>query len=83
MKHRIKLTVIESSCRSGIHKAGEEYSVDDRCPPICHELWNNIYPMLYALGSGGELESGEGYAKSFIARCPDGGRVVVKCETED
>lgn len=80
MKHRVRLTVTESRCRCGIHQKGEEFVIGEVCPPICHELWNNIYPMVYALGSGGELESGEGYSKGFTARCPDGGRVEVRCE---
>ena len=80
MKHSVRITVLESRCRSGLHHTGEEFIVDDACPPVCHELWNNIYPMLYAIGNGAELESGDGYATEFTASCPDGGRVKVKCE---
>lgn len=49
----------------------------DLCPPVCHELWHNIYPMVYALKKVGEPDCGEAKARCFDARCPDGGRVVV------
>lgn len=77
---KVKLTVTESNCRSGYHQKGDTFVVDDLCPPICHELWNNIYPMVYALKNGGELDCGEMRAKCFTARCPDGGRVVIRGE---
>ncbi|MBR3382086.1 MAG: TIGR04076 family protein [Clostridia bacterium] len=80
MKHKVRLTVLESRCRCGLHEAGEEHVVDDVCPPICHELWNVVYPMTYVLGNGGELDSGDGRAASFTSRCPDRGRVVIKGE---
>lgn len=38
---KIKLTITESDCRSGYHKAGDEFIVDDLCPPVCRELWHN------------------------------------------
>ena len=77
---KVKLTVMESSCRSGYHKAGDVFIVEDLCPPLCHELWNTIYPMVYALQNGASLDLGETRAKEFTARCPDGGRVVVHGE---
>jgi len=77
---KVKITVTESRCRSGYHRAGDEFIVDDLCPPICHELWHNIYPSLYVLKNGGELDYGESRAPVFDARCPDGGRVTVHCE---
>ena len=80
MKYKVKLTVESSACRAGLHKAGETFIVDDVCPPICHELWNNIYPMVYALMNGGELDSGEERALMFTAYCPDGGRVKIRGE---
>ena len=80
MKYQVRLTVIESRCRCGLHKEGEEFVVGDTCPPVCHELWNNVYPMVYALGNGAELDSDEDRAVSFDARCPDEGRVLVKGE---
>ncbi len=46
---KIKITIMESKCRCGYHKAGESFIVKDLCPPICHELWNSAYPMIYAL----------------------------------
>ena len=81
MKYAVRITVIRSECRCGLHSEGQEFTVEDTCPPICHELWSNIYPMLYAIGNGAELESGSGYSESFTADCPDGGRVRVRCET--
>ena len=80
---KVKLTVVESRCRSGYHTAGQEFIVGDICPPICHELWNNIYPSLYVLLNGGELDQGDARAKRFSAKCPDEGRVTVRAEVID
>ena len=77
---RVKLTITESTCRSGYCKAGDEFIVEDLCPPICHELWNIIYPSVYALQNGAELDHGDKRAKEFDAKCPDGGRVSVHGE---
>ena len=78
---KVKLTVTESRCRCGYVKAGDTFLVDDLCPPLCHELWNVIYPSVYALKNGGDLDYGDGRAKCFDARCPDGGRVCIHGET--
>lgn len=78
--YKVKVTVVESNCRCGYHAKGDTYIVEDLCPPICHELWNTIYPMVYTLQNGGLLEYGEGRASKFEARCPDGGRVVLHGE---
>ena len=41
MGRKVKLTIIESRRRSGFHRKGEEYIIDDTiCPPICMELWH-------------------------------------------
>lgn len=77
---KVKLTIIESNCRSGYFKKGEEYIVEDLCPPLCHELWNTIYPMVYALQNGAELDYGDCRSKQFDSKCPDGGRVCVHGE---
>lgn len=77
---KVKLTVTESQCRGGYLKAGDEFIIDDLCPPICHELWNCIYPMVYALQNGASLDCGAERATCFDARCPDGGRVTVHGE---
>ena len=77
---RVKLTVIESRCRDGLCRAGDEYTVEGVCPPLCHELWSCIYPQVFALLCGGELDGGEGKARSFEAGCPDGARVRVRGE---
>ena len=77
---KVKLTVTESRCRGGYCKAGDVFLVEDLCPPVCHELWSNIYPMVYALLNGAELDCGEGRAREFWAKCPDGGRVCVHGE---
>ena len=74
---RVKLTITESMCRSGYHKKGDTFIVEDLCPPLCHELWNIIYPMTYALRNGAELDSGDVRTKSFNAKCPDGGKVSI------
>ncbi len=80
---KVKLTVVKSSCRCGYCKAGDEYIVDDLCPPMCHELWNCIYPMVYAIKNGAELDYGNKRAKMFDAKCPDEGRVIIHGEAAE
>ncbi len=77
---KVKLTITESRCRSGYCKEGDVFFVEDLCPPLCHELWNAIYPLVYALQNGAELDYGNIRAKKFDAGCPDGGRVRVHGE---
>lgn len=74
---KVKLTIIESKCRCGYHKKDDSYIVEDICAPICHELWNSIYPSIYVLLNGGTLDYGNSKATKFQAKCPDGGRVVI------
>ncbi len=77
---KVKLTVTDSQCRGGSCKKGDVFLVEDLCPPLCHELWNTIYPMVYALQNGAELDYGDCRKKCFDARCPDNGRVCVHGE---
>ncbi len=77
---QVKLTVTRSECRCGYHKTGEEFTVGDLCPPLCHELWHTIYPSVYALLNGASLDYGSVRAPQFDAKCPDGGRVCVHGE---
>ena len=77
---KVKLTVVSSNCRCGYLKEGEEFIVEDLCPPICHELWNCIYPSVYALQNGATLDYGNKRAKRFEIKCPDEGRVVIHGE---
>jgi len=77
---KVKLTITRTDCRSGHFTAGEEFIVNDLCPPLCHELWNSIYPYVFALQNGAELDCGDGKAFSFDAKCPDGGRVWIHGE---
>lgn len=48
--------------------------------PLCHELWNSMYPFVYALLNGGTLDYGNKKAPMFDMKCPDEGRVVVHVE---
>lgn len=80
---KVKITVISSQCRGGYCKAGDEFVVEDLCPPVCHELWNQIYPMVYALLNGASLDCGDKRVKYFDAKCPDGERVVIHAEVID
>lgn len=80
---KVKLTITKSKCRCEYCKQGEEYIVDGKCPPLCHELWNIIYPSVYALENGAELDYGDIRAKKFDAKCPDGGRVCIHGEIVD
>lgn len=77
---KVKLTVTESNCRCGYCKKGDEFIVEDLCPPLCHELWHILYPSVYVLLNGGDLDHGDIRAKVFDAKCPDGGRVSVHGE---
>lgn len=78
---KVKLTITESKCRSGYFKKGQEFIVEDLCSPLCHELWNNMYPLVYALQNGAELDYGNTRAKMFDIRCPDEGRVCIHGES--
>lgn len=77
---KVKLTVIEGNCRGNYHKTGDVYIVEDICPPICHELWQCIYPAVYTLLNNGDLDYGNERAGMFRMRCPDNGRVLIKGE---
>ncbi len=77
---KILLTVMESKCRGGYCKKGEQFVVEDLCPPICHELWNSIYPSVYALQNGATLDYGTEKARCFDAMCPDECRVHIHGE---
>ncbi|SBW08526.1 conserved hypothetical protein [uncultured Eubacteriales bacterium] len=76
----VKLIITCANCRCGYHKAGDEFIVEDLCPPLCHELWNSIYPSVYTLLNGGTLDHGENRVKFFDAKCPDNGRVCIHGE---
>lgn len=77
---KVKLTVTESRCRGGYHKKGDTFIVEDLCPPLCHELWNHIYPYVFALQNGADLDYGTVRSARFDAKCPDGGRVCIHGE---
>lgn len=77
---KIKLTIIETHCRGGYFRQGQEFIVGDLCPPLCHELWHQIYPLVYALQNGADLDYGSIRAKMFDAACPDEGRVRIHGE---
>ena len=77
---KVRLTVTASRCRCGYHRAGDTFLVGDLCPPLCHELWNNIYPQVYVLQNGGLLDHGTERAACFDAACPDSGRVQIHGE---
>ena len=80
---KVKLTITESRCRSGYFREGATFIVEDLCPPLCHELWNRIYPYVFALQNGAELDFDETRAREFNAECPDGGRVRIHGELLD
>ena len=80
MMSKVKLTITKSNCRCGFFEEGQEFIVEDLCPPLCHELWNNIYPSVYALLNEASLDHGESRANVFDAECPDEGRVCIHGE---
>jgi len=75
---KVELTIVESKCRGNYHNVGEKFIVGDLCPPICHELWQSIYPSVYVLLNKGDLDYGNIRDKKFSYRCPDNGRVVIE-----
>ena len=77
---KVKLTITSSCCRSGYHKEGDSFIVEDLCPPLCHELWNQIYPYVFALQNGADLDYETVRCPQFDAKCPDGGRVCIHGE---
>lgn len=77
---KVKLTVISSRCRCQYHKAGDEFTAGDICPPVCAELWHRAYPYVFALQNGAVLDSGDSKTFSFTVCCPDEGRVCLKGE---
>lgn len=77
---KVRLTVTESACRGGYCQKGQEFIVEDLCPPLCHELWNYVYPYVFALLNGAELDSGKVRKKAFDVKCPDEGRVSIHGE---
>ncbi|MBR5545566.1 MAG: TIGR04076 family protein [Clostridia bacterium] len=79
---KVKLTVTESRCRCNYCQKGDVFVVEDLCPPLCHELWNRIYPYLFALQNGADLDYGSARQKCFDIACPDEGRVTVHGELD-
>ena len=77
---KIRLSVTKSACREGTCRAGDVFIVDTLCPPLCHELWHAMYPFVYALQNGAQLDYGECRSPQFDVRCPDDGRVEVHGE---
>ena len=37
----------------------DEFLIEDLCLLLCHALWNSIYPAMYALLNGAQLNYGE------------------------
>ncbi len=77
---KVKLTITKTDCRCNYYEEGESFIVEDLCPPICHELWNNIYPQVYVLLNKGSLDYKETIANCFDAFCPDEQRVQIHGE---
>ena len=75
---KVKLEIIESKCRSGYHKKGDHFILDELCPPICQELWHLIYPNVFVLQNGGTLDYGSRRDKRFRVKCPDNERVIIE-----
>ena len=65
-----RISVTESRCRGNDCCAGDAFIVEDPCPPICHERWNAMYPMVYALLDGALLDCGEARSAAFDINTP-------------
>ena len=87
MGRKVKLTITHSNCRSGFHKLGDEYIIDEDntiCPPICVELWHRAYPYVWALINGATDDNADGSrSASTNIICPDQGRVHMLIERID
>ncbi len=81
MRKKVKITILESRCRLGTCKKGDEYVFWDVCPPVCAKLWGLMWPEVLKLHNGGEVETERGPAKWFEADCPDGSFVRARAET--
>lgn len=84
MSRKVIITVSESKCRSGLHKAGQVFRIDEEnpiCPPMCVELWHYAYPYVWALLNGAEDDRPDGSrgAEATVV-CPDEGRVRLRIE---
>ena len=77
---KVKLTITKTNCRDCLYQNGDTFIVDNVCPPICHELWNQIYPSVYVLLNGGDLDCGDKRCKQFDAKCMDEQRVEIHGE---
>ena len=80
---KVKLTIVESRCRSGFHTQGQEFVItEDKtiCPPVCMELWHYAYPDIWALLNGAELDQGKEKSKCSVISCPDECRVKMQVE---
>ena len=75
---RVRLTITDSWCRCFCSE--RQFLVEDLCPPLCHKLWNSIYPQACALLNGAGLGYGGVRAKRFDAKCPNGGRASIHGE---
>jgi len=84
MGRKVKITVTESRCRSGFHRKGDEFIIDeDRtiCPPMCVELWHYAYPYVWNLLNGGVDDTPEGRKATYTdVVCPDQQRVKLHIE---
>ena len=73
---KVKLTITESKCRCGYFKKGQEFIVEDLCPPLCHELWNSIYPSAMRCGMELHLIMGTAAQKYLMLNVQTGEEFV-------
>jgi uncharacterized repeat protein (TIGR04076 family) len=58
-------------------KTGDVFIIEDLCPPVCHELWNCMYPYVFALQNNAVLDYENSKKQCFRMKCPDNGKVEV------
>jgi len=75
---KVKIIIKQTKCRCNYFKEGEVFMIDDKCAPICHELWHAMYPFIYVLLNNGLLDYGDQKTTKSTIRCPDNGRVVAE-----
>ena len=72
---RVRMTVLQSSCRSMNCCAGDSCLVGEGSPPICCELWREAEARVRALQCSAAPE-----LAVFTVGCPDGARITLRCE---
>lgn len=50
---KVKLTITKNNCTCGYYEDNQEFIIGDLCPPICSDVWYEMYPVILALQKDG------------------------------